>query len=336
MTKQYIPPVPPVPPIPPTVTFVTAFLDLNEDRSKDRTPETRISLFKHIADSGVAICLFVSSTYEYIGTKFANEYKNVKLMPVINIEDLETYKLIKSYNPILPITKTDYHDTLNFMILNNSKSEFLYNVTLANPFNTSHFAWIDFSICHVIKNIEHFKSNLHLFGYSNLKDTMLVFPSCWSLEKSKELINNITMSVNWRFCGGFFIGDKISIQNMHFLMLQQLPNFIIHTGTNIIVWEVNVWAWLEINCNWKINYYSANHDDTILHIPKEYISVVASLTSIPSRFKECKFVIDSIINQVDYIYLNLCNEYIRFKEVSCNDLLNEINYLKKDLYFLDH
>ena len=88
MTEPNIPP--------PTVTFVTAFIDLNEDRTKDRTPETRVKLFRHIANSGVSICLYVSSVYETIGRELENEYKNVKLMPFINIEELKMYKLIKS------------------------------------------------------------------------------------------------------------------------------------------------------------------------------------------------------------------------------------------------
>ena len=137
----------------PTVTFVTALIDLNEDRSRERSPETRINLFRHIANSGVAICLYVSSTYEDIAKELENEYKNIKLMPIINLEDTQTYKIINELNPDLPPTKTDYHDTRQFIILMNAKSEYVYNATLINPFNTTHFSWIDFSIFHVIKNI---------------------------------------------------------------------------------------------------------------------------------------------------------------------------------------
>ena len=318
----------------PTTTFVTALINLNEDRNKDRSPDTRIKLFKHIANSGVAICLYVSSIYENIGKEFENEYKNVKLMQITNLEDTETYKIINKTNPKLPTNITDYHDTLNFLILMNSKSEFVYNASLLNPFNTSHFSWIDFSIFHMINNIEHVTYQLHLFGNSTLKSPMMLFPSCWSLEQSKQYIYNITTYVFWRFCGSFFIGDKLSIQNMHNLMITNLPNFIKHKGTNFIAWEVNIWAWLEINYDWKLDTYIADHNNTILDIPKEYISVNASLTSIPSRFDKCKLTIDSLITQVDHIYLNLCNTYTRFKEFNSNNsvpsyLLKEEPYKSK-------
>ena len=120
----------------PTLTFTTAFIDLNEDRSKDKSPEVRIKHFKTLAKSGIAICLYVSSTYENIGKELENEFENVKLMPIINLEDLETYKIIKRLNPTLPTNRNIEKDTLNYMILQNAKSEFVYKTVISNPFNT--------------------------------------------------------------------------------------------------------------------------------------------------------------------------------------------------------
>jgi len=42
-------------------------------------------------------------------------------MPIINLEDLETYKLITSFNTNLPPNRLPYKDTLNYMIIQNSK-----------------------------------------------------------------------------------------------------------------------------------------------------------------------------------------------------------------------
>ena len=83
----------------PTVTFTTAFIDLNEDRSKDKTPEVRIAHFREPCSKvGFQYVLYVSSTYEIIGKKLEKEYENIKLMPIINLEELETYKVIKNMN----------------------------------------------------------------------------------------------------------------------------------------------------------------------------------------------------------------------------------------------
>lgn len=256
----------------PSVTFVTAFIDLNEDRPKDRTPETRVNLFRHIANSGVSICLYVSSKYETIGKELENEYENIKLMPILNLEDTETYKLITSYSPELPKHRLVYKDTINYMVIQNAKSELVYNVTLSNPYNTEHFAWIDFSIFHMVTHIEYVARQLVLINDHELVKTFLVFPSCWTKEKSKELIhttNSIYTSVNWRFCGSFFIGDVKSIQHMHLLVMENLPHFINNTEhtDHIIAWEINVWAWLEAKYTWEVSTYQADHNNSILDIP---------------------------------------------------------------------
>lgn len=341
----------------PTITFVTALIDLNEDRSKDKSPETRISLFKKLAEAGLSICLYVSSTYEKIGKELVNEFTNVKLMKITNLEDTETYKIVNDLKPSLPFVRTDYHDTRNFLILMNSKVEFVYNATLVNPFKTDYFAWIDFSICHVITDLDkpnNILSRLYFIANSKLNELnimdqeMVLFPSCWDKEKSSQNMNTISTNVNWRFCGGFFIGNKYSIKEFYLLTLLKLPEFIKHTGTNILAWEVNFWAWLEHhdynhsknnasenskNINFEINNYTADHNNSILEIPLSYINIVASLTSIPSRINKCKLVIDSLINQVNHIYLNLCFEYKRFGKfdilTSIPDFLIEEPYKSK-------
>ena len=82
----------------PTVTFVTALIDLNENIVQSRTPEIRLTYFKHLAESGIAICIYLSKKYETLGKELETQYKNVKIMQLVDIEELETYKLIKSDN----------------------------------------------------------------------------------------------------------------------------------------------------------------------------------------------------------------------------------------------
>ena len=283
----------------PTVTFVTAFIDLNEsNRSKVRTTERYVSLFKLLASSKVPICLYVSSSYESIGIELQLEFPNVKLMSIINLEDTETYKIINSCNPSLPPIENIEKDTKEYFILMNAKSEFVYNATLLNPFNTEHFAWIDFGIFHVISNIDNIIKNIYNLSINRLKKKLMLFPSCWSKDKSITSIPLIKKQICWRFCGGFYIGDKHSIIEMHFLIQKELPNFI---NYNTIVWEVNLWAWLEYNCNWLVDTYDADHNDSILHIPDKY------------NINTDKFDITKYIDKV--IYINLEHRLDRKQEI---------------------
>ena len=282
----------------PPVTFVTAFIDLNEDRAKDRSPETRVSLFRHIANSGVSICLYVSSKYEILGKELESEYDNIKLMPIINLEDTETYTLITSYSPHLPTHRLDYKDTINYMIIQNAKSELVYNVTLSNPYNTEHFAWIDFSIFHMVTHVEYVIRQLQLINANKLLKTFLVFPSCWSKDKSIGLIqttNSIYTSVNWRFCGSFFIGDVTSIQSMYHLSMSNLPHFINNPDNpkHIIAWEINIWAWLEAHCNWEVSTYQADHNNSILDIPH---NIFVKESKIESKIESNIYIDKSLDN----------------------------------------
>lgn len=57
------------------------------------------------------------------------------------------------------------------------------------------------------------------------------------------------------------------------------------------------------------------------------MKVVASLTTIPPRIEdECKRAIDSLIGQVDCIYLNVSKKYDRFGEMKVPDYLYEEPY----------
>ena len=341
----------------PTITFVTAFIDLNEDRTKDRTPETRLELFRNIANSGIAICLYVSSKYEQIGKELEIEYNNIKLMPIINLEDTETYKLITSFNPYLPINRLEHKDTVNYMIVQNAKSELVYNTTLCNPFNTEHFAWIDFSIFHMVNNIEYVMDKLHRIKTKKLLNTLLLFPSCWSKEKSSQFIlnsYNIYTTINWRFCGSFFIGDKKSLQDMYLLCRDKIPNFINNTehpetpditeihnnvynnNLNIIAWEINIWAWLEVKCNWNVDSYHADHNNSILDIPTHFFEEeTPSDIPIENTIEHItKSNIHKYVDKVIYINLDhrtdrkleietelnsMCIEYERFNAISNPD-----------------
>ena len=78
-----------------SITFVSAFIDLNENRDTFRTTDKYVYLFKQLASSGISICLYVCSKYESIGLELQKEFTNVKLMAITNLEDTEIYKLIR-------------------------------------------------------------------------------------------------------------------------------------------------------------------------------------------------------------------------------------------------
>ena len=304
------------------ITFVTAFIDLNEDRTNCRTLDTCISLFKTLAESGISICLYLSPNLEKTGIKIQELYKNVKFIKTINLEDMVTYKLIKSLNPLLPNKRCAIKDSLNYITLMNAKAEFVSDAININPFNTSHFAWIDFGICHIISNPKNTLSRLYRIAeHSKLQENILAFPGSWSLEMVLQNFKNIANIPYWRMCGGFYFGDKQSLQSMYELNLEAISKFINQYG--IISWEVNIWAWMELTMKCKIRVFTADHNDTILQIPESYI-VKESNNKISSNISDnvTSNVLSTIVSKyIDkIIYINL--EHRTDRRLEIEDELN--------------
>jgi hypothetical protein len=308
----------------PTVTFVTAFLDLSEDRSNDKSPEKCFNYFHNLAKSGINICVFVSQVYFDTVRELCKDLPNIHLMPTIELSDTWIYKTTQSVFDIsLPEQRTSYHDTYNFLVLMNAKIEFINRAIQLNPLNTTHFAWIDFSICHVIHS-QNTLERLHTYSNSLLRDNMMLLPGCWSRDLSNNNMHSIYNKVHWRFCGGFFIGDINSLNNFYNCYLLHYKTFL--EENRRLVWEVNFWAWLENKEYWLPDVYAADHNDSIVHIPSDYLKTVASLTTIPPRFERCKLAIRSLLNQVDHIYLSVSKNYKRFGDVNLPDFSNESDF----------
>ena len=287
-----------------TVTFVTAFLDLHEHRPTDRTAERRMEFFRILNATGVRIHLFVSPEY----ADKVEVTHGVK--EVVQLEELDTYRLAPSGG--LPETRNETHDTRNFLILMNAKIELVARAMYSGHHSGKHYAWIDFNIFHVL-NEERGIEQLRGLSTRVYPDTCLYVPGCWGK-------GVIWSSVNWRFCGGFFLGDVVSLNEFYFAHRTEFP-MCPHLS-----WEVNVWAHLE-QLGWAPTWYPADHNNRILDIP--LFSVVASLTTIPPREAECRAAIDSLLHQVDHVYVAVSHTYRRFGEYAPPEYLTQEPYASK-------
>lgn len=286
-----------------TVTFVTAFLDLHESRPTDRTAERRMELFRLLNDTGVRIHLFVSPEYAD-KVEVTNGIKEV-----IELEHLNTYAIAP---PGLPETRNHDHDTRNFLILMNAKIELVKRAMNSGYHSVRHYAWIDFNIFHVL-DAARGAEQLRSLSVRTYPDTCMYVPGCWDK-------GVMWSSVNWRFCGGFFLGDVESLHAFYFAHRAELP-YCPHLS-----WEVNVWAHLE-NIGWTPTWYAADHNNRILDVPR--LPIVASLTTIPPREAECRAAINSIIDQVDHVYVAVSTQYRRFGEYTLPSYAHQQPYASK-------
>ena len=300
----------------PPITFVTAFFDLAEDRSKDKGVETCFAHFARFAATGVSIRLYLSPCFRALYERVCAPVAANILVEYIELRDLLTWKEIEEFTPRLPAQRTEYHDTRAFMTLMNAKAELLYRSTWLYdgtpvpahaPWYSTHYAWIDFSIFHVFKAPWASSLYLQMLGNShlNLKGRMVV-PGCWDKGTAGHTLFD---AVNWRFCGGFLLGDIQAVKELHEVYRREWATTVFRQG---LTWEVNMLAHFENKGFWSPIWFKADHNDSIVRIPPTHISVVASLTTIPSRESSCRLAIDSLLPQVDRVYLSVADHYSRF------------------------
>ena len=264
-------------------TFVTAFMNIypKDDPYAGKDIRWRFDRFFKLVETGIQICVYVDESGEELLQQCVELFPDtIRIMRVMNIYDTRIHKLCEQYDAIdLPQYRNKPKDTYEYMVLMNSKIEFMYDTIQKNPWNSTHFAWIDFNVAHVFKNIQETQEYLKLIGNSRLTRDFLLIPGCWySLlpDSSEEIIQKSVLdTIHWRFCGGFFIGDRQSIIKFYDLYQEYFPDFLFQYRQ--LTWEVNFWAWLEWKIpDWNPNWFLADHDDSIVRIPYEYLSLCLS------------------------------------------------------------
>jgi hypothetical protein len=165
-----------------------------------------MEFFRILNATGIRIHLFVSPEY----ADMVEVTHGVK--EVIQLEELDTYRVAPRG---LPETRNETHDTRNFLILMNAKIELVTRAMDSGRHSGMHYAWIDFNIFHVL-NEERGIEQLRSLSTRVYPDTCMYVPGCWGK-------GVIWSSVNWRFCGGFFLGDVASLNAFYFAHRSEFP-----------------------------------------------------------------------------------------------------------------
>ena len=249
-----------------STTFVTAYLKVyDEEYDVSRNFQNRLKYFMLLLDLGINVCIFVEPELQEKFNEIEKNYKNLKIIQSISINELELYKIGEENSELcnLPTNRNQVKDTKNYMFLMLSKLEFLKKSIDVNPYNSDYFCWFDFSLPYIFKDINNTLlkiKNISNNKFSNKK--FISLPGCWNFKIND--INNLMDNIVWRFCGGFLLGDKETITNFYTISNYNFVNFLNQTKT--LVWEVNYWAWLEGIGLISPIWYLADHDDSIVNI----------------------------------------------------------------------
>ena len=248
------------------ITFVTAIFDICKEEQFDlrKTKQKRIQYFEEVASTGIFICIFCCPKYKILLNDILIKYTNIKLVEVLTLNKTNIYKICNDYEISnnkfleLPLNRHMEKDIKEYMILMNSKIEFLKKSIDINYFNSKFFCWFDFSILYIFKNKTDSLNKFKELSYTNFSKNFICIPGCWN-RNNYDYLNNIV----WRFCGGIMLGDKQSLIDFYNNCMQYFPIFL--QQTNKLVWEINFWYWLETIEIFNPIWVNADHNDSIIN-----------------------------------------------------------------------
>ena len=254
-------------------TFVSAYYTLESTPYFNSHPEEwdPAPIFE-LARSGIQLCLYIGPfcAFESVFEDLEKECPNFRLMPYrLYYKDLWTYHSLCEHNNdisqiTLPPNRNIEKDTLEYMVYMHSRHEIIEDAISENPWESTHFAWIDFNAPKLFsKKQESFAKLTEIANYPFPLDTSY-FAGCWS-KLDDESASRIANHINWRFCGAFFLGDIRSFVQFADLYRSHFGTFLKETG--LFCWEVNFWAWLEHRVvEWRPTWYRGDHNDNMLNV----------------------------------------------------------------------
>jgi len=216
--------------------------------------EKYLNNFKYISDLNIKTIFFLDRRIEI--PKWISS--NIKVIP-ISIEELEFFELMKSAEIVTQgqgISFNPQKNTLDYMIIQNSKTEFMHKALSLTE--DGKLFWLDSGVAHIMKTPE---ETLKKVYQVNHLQKGLIIPGC------RESNDNLE-DINWRFCGGFFKGERDILEDFY-KQSKIAINKILPKAT----WEVNIWAWMEKNIEFPFKWYLADHNDTFFNFEKYLINL---------------------------------------------------------------
>jgi hypothetical protein len=248
--------------------FVTALLELPSQKEEHKTDDMRMQNFIKLAKTGITIVAFISEKYRIMIQGLCVLYPNIRIHRVLNIQDTVSYKIFEPYRDKLPPYRNILKDTFEFLSLMSAKAEFLHEVIEYYGDTYTQYAWADYNIWYIFKNDIYATQRFQLYSTCTLNTDLVCVPGCWSKGAHSD---QLWHRINWRFCGGFLIGKKAAIQEFTTLYLRVLDEIIQEMGS--LTWEVNIWSHLENKYGWSSQWFSGDHNESILKIPMDHIQL---------------------------------------------------------------
>jgi hypothetical protein len=233
-------------------TIVSAFLT---NINSNRNIEKYIEYGKKLCNININKVIFIEE--HIFNTYFINENYPTTTFIFTSKDQLYLYKYNKddliNFNKLCINT---LKDTIEYMYVQCSKTEWVKTAIEENPYNSEQFVWVDFGIYHIMNNDENLFiqviSNLNNKSYENIR-----IPSGRFFN-----IENVFINIQWFFLGGIFGGHKDKLLEFADLMKEKCIDII--TNEKTIIWEINIWSLIYLENQDLFDRYIADHNESML------------------------------------------------------------------------
>jgi hypothetical protein len=234
-------------------TIVSAFFsDINNNKTIDKYYE----LGKLLLLSNAPKIIFVDTNMYNMIKDYNNENTMIVL---VNRKDIYLYDYYDKLSNFNLNTNNNKKDTIDYMFMMCSKTEWLRQAILYDPFKTDHFIWVDFGIRHVFKcSDDEFIMKINNIKHKIYDDIRI--GHIWDLNVNYSF--NIYKDITWYFAGGVLGGGKDEL--LKFADRVKKECIDIMDNHNTIMWEVNVWYMVYRSNTIKFNPYICDHNDSII------------------------------------------------------------------------
>jgi len=245
------------------ITYVSMLYNIYDDQvGHFGNPERRIILLQKLFSSKIPLVFYTDSFYYDKINAIAPSH-----VKVIHYELYQTvtYKRMLSGAHTLPSLHNPAKDTKIYMALMNAKTELLGKAIRDGHVTTPYIGYIDSGIAYIFHDIEGSFESIRSAQLNGLEKVLM--PGCWHtscVPSSFSTIDSLSNKVCWVFAGGIFLGPIDKILEFEKRHSEALGKFL---EAGRIVWEVNVWTYVEFLYPGNIQWYVGNHDDTMAHLP---------------------------------------------------------------------
>lgn len=177
--------------------------------------------------------------------------------------DMYYYQYLETLKKTVHFDTNPDKDTVEYMMVQCYKTEWVKMAAELNPYKTDQFMWIDFGIYHILEEGEPTESCIDKFTrficFCALYRTYTIripYMNLWFINSYDPYKNPC-----WYFAGGLFGGNKDNIIKFANYMKEYCLKII--TEKNWLMWEINIWAFIHKEHHDLFDLYYGGHDASI-------------------------------------------------------------------------